>query len=247
MKVVCFDLDDTILDTKKCNEEIFYNIKKDLNISMNDERFTKKFRSILRINMLKLDPYIYNEEIGIDPIDYFWMEEDVKYGDISRFKKDVFNEMKHIFNLDTTYEKFEKIIKNTSSYYRYTVSGMLEVITFIKEFSQIALITNGIKDVQRMKIKNANLEKYFDYIFVSGEVGSGKPNHVFYNHVIKTVNSEPENMIMIGDNLQNDYFGAIASGINAIYFSKKEVNYEVLQKKNPEELFESLRAFVIGG
>ena len=78
-------------------------------------------------------------------------------------------------------------------------------------------------------------------------MGSGKPNHVFYNHVIKTVNSEPENMIMIGDNLQNDYFGAIASGINAIYFSKKEVNYEVLQKKNPEELFESLRAFVIGG
>ncbi len=79
----------------------------------------------------------------------------------------------------------------------------------------MALITNGIAEVQKRRISLAGLNKYFPMVVISEEVGSPKPDPIFFEETLTRLNNPPrEEILIIGDSLTSDIAGGNLSGIS---------------------------------
>ena len=89
-------------------------------------------------------------------------------------------------------------------------TGAEEVLSYLqsKGYENI-LYTNWFKDVQEARLRNANLLEYFSEIY-GGELAI-KPNAIGYKKIIKDVN--PNEVVMIGDNIVNDVLVPRSIGI----------------------------------
>ncbi len=84
----------------------------------------------------------------------------------------------------------------------------------------LALITNGIAAVQRSRLACSGLERYFDVVVISEEVGAAKPDQVIFDAAfVRMGNPSRSAVFMVGDSLSSDMAGAIAYGVDACWFN----------------------------
>ncbi len=81
----------------------------------------------------------------------------------------------------------------------------------------MGLITNGRSEFQRAKICRFQLEQYFDFILIEGEFGVGKPDPRVFNYGLEQFGASPEQVWMIGDDLEFDMLPAQALGIGTVW------------------------------
>ncbi|MFP4014203.1 MAG: HAD family hydrolase [Chitinispirillaceae bacterium] len=81
--------------------------------------------------------------------------------------------------------------------------GSIETLEFFRgKGVKLGLITNGEAHVQREKISRFCLEKYFDGIFIEGELGYGKPDERIYSLALGSLRTKAEECWIVGDNLE---------------------------------------------
>lgn len=98
--------------------------------------------------------------------------------------------------------------------------GAREVIDALAGSVTLALITNGIGEVQRTRIDRLAIDHYFDSIVISGEVGAAKPGIEIFDIVFEQLGEPPkETALIIGDNLGSDILGGINYGIDTCWFN----------------------------
>lgn len=101
-----------------------------------------------------------------------------------------------------------------------------EVLEQLKKTYKLGLVTNGYSDVQRLKVKGAGLEAYWDVIVVSGDIQVEKPDPSIFRKALEELKVLPEDAVMVGDHLEKDIDGALGAGIKAIWFDHGEKMYE---------------------
>ncbi|TBH17545.1 HAD family hydrolase [Thermus thermamylovorans] len=82
--------------------------------------------------------------------------------------------------------------------------------------ADLALLTNGVPDLQREKLFGAGLGEAFSLTLVSGEVGLGKPDPRLFRMALCAFGAGPEEAVMVGDNPGRDVRGALLAGIRAV-------------------------------
>jgi putative hydrolase of the HAD superfamily len=95
-----------------------------------------------------------------------------------------------------------------------------EVATVLNELEQeyrLVLVTNGLGELQREKVAAVRLERWFERIIVSGEVGSWKPDPAIFHRALDLAEAQPLETVMLGDSLQRDIQGAGALGIRTVW------------------------------
>jgi YjjG family noncanonical pyrimidine nucleotidase len=101
------------------------------------------------------------------------------------------------------------------------VDGARKVLDYLHGHYEIAIITNGFKEVQYDKIRKSELSKYFRKIFISEEIGAQKPGRQIFEYAIKSMNAPKKSALMIGDSWEADIVGAMNFGIDQIYYNPK--------------------------
>jgi putative hydrolase of the HAD superfamily len=113
---------------------------------------------------------------------------------------------------------------------------VLEVFNSLKPRFSLALITNGASDTQRNSLRVLGIEKLFDAIIISGEVGIAKPEASIFALALGKLEVEPEKAWHIGDSLRADVGGALGAGLTAVWLNRAGVvrkegdpapNYEI--------------------
>lgn len=99
------------------------------------------------------------------------------------------------------------------------VEGARKVLDYLHGRYDVAIITNGFKEVQYDKIHKSELSKYFRKIFISEEVGAQKPGRQIFEYAVKSMNAPKNSSLMIGDSWDADIVGAMNFGIDQIYFN----------------------------
>ncbi|MFA6826127.1 MAG: YjjG family noncanonical pyrimidine nucleotidase [Bacteroidales bacterium] len=85
---------------------------------------------------------------------------------------------------------------------------------------EMALVTNGFKQVQYDKVRNCGLDLFFgNRIFISEEVGYHKPNPKMFTAAITSINGKKKDTLMVGDNFMTDIEGAQVFGIDQFYYN----------------------------
>lgn len=96
-----------------------------------------------------------------------------------------------------------------------------ETLAYLDEKYNLHLISNGFKEACETKLDKSNLNKYFTNVFISEEVGVNKPDPMIFQFAMGKANTQAEQSLMIGDNLDADIRGAINVGMDAIFFNPK--------------------------
>jgi len=104
----------------------------------------------------------------------------------------------------------------------YLFDGVEETLQFIKSKNiKLGIMTNGTSESQRGKLRRFDIEKYFDYIFIEGEVGYGKPDIKIFEYMLQKTGIECSKIIMVGDNLIWDIEPPQKLGIYTIWINTK--------------------------
>ncbi len=100
------------------------------------------------------------------------------------------------------------------------IDGAIDVLESLHSRFTLLLLTNGFSATQRGRIDASGIERYFDHIVISEEVGFQKPEPGIFDHALGLC-SEPsrEEILMIGDSLSSDIKGGNDSGIATCWFN----------------------------
>jgi putative hydrolase of the HAD superfamily len=99
------------------------------------------------------------------------------------------------------------------------VPGARVVLDYLHHKYRMAIITNGFREVQVDKLVQSGLEKYFDKVIISEEVGAQKPHKKIFEHAVKSMNAPKKKSLMIGDSWDADILGAMQFGMDQVYYS----------------------------
>lgn len=84
----------------------------------------------------------------------------------------------------------------------------------------MAMITNGLSEVQRARIERLDLGGYFDAIVISAEVGAAKPGRQIFDLTFEALgHPDPTGALMVGDNLPSDIKGGVDYGIATCWYN----------------------------
>lgn len=124
-------------------------------------------------------------------------------------------------------------IKAFQKHYQYMLGSIFyfqdeskELLGKLKgEFKQY-IVTNGVEDVQRRKLKLSGIADLVDDIFISECIGYEKPNPLFFEGCFKEIEKDlgsiphKSRILIIGDSLTSDMKGGNQFGIHCCYYKK---------------------------
>ncbi|MCQ2554197.1 MAG: YjjG family noncanonical pyrimidine nucleotidase [Clostridia bacterium] len=95
-----------------------------------------------------------------------------------------------------------------------------ELLNKLKKDCTICAVTNGTKEAQKKKLGNSGLDKLFDYIFISEDIGIEKPNTGFFDAVFRDAGiKDRKDTIIIGDSLTGDIRGGLNYDIDTVWYN----------------------------
>ena len=101
----------------------------------------------------------------------------------------------------------------------------IEVLDYLYDKYNLHIITNGFKEVQHTKLLSSHLDKYFQHVITSEEVGVKKPEKKIFDYALNRTNAKANESIMIGDDLMVDIIGSENAGIKGVYFNPESKNH----------------------
>jgi putative hydrolase of the HAD superfamily len=99
-----------------------------------------------------------------------------------------------------------------------------DVLSNIRQKYNLGIISNGPISVQREKLQIIGLVHFFDVIVVSGELGIGKPEPGIFLKALELMEVAPKEALYVGDSLTSDVLGAQNVGMYAIWVNRGKVN-----------------------
>ncbi|MFN4218377.1 MAG: HAD family hydrolase [Candidatus Bipolaricaulia bacterium] len=118
-----------------------------------------------------------------------------------------------------------------------------EVLAALRGRLRLGIISNGPSDLQRYKLKLFDLEREFDPIVISGEVGVAKPDPAIFRHALGLAKVSPSEALYVGDSPTYDIAGAKGAGMQTIWVNRNDLPMENLEIK-PDGVVRDLRGLL---
>lgn len=197
-KYLLFDVDDTLLDFQMAELNAFKMLLAEYHIDFSEEYYkiykTENHRlwKEYELGNIKRNEIFDNRMIPL--FAYLKIEDDPKAASY-RFLTYL---SKGAYLIGNTFQKLEDLSKKYKLY----------------------IITNGEPSVQYPRLREVDILKFFDGVFVSEEIGYSKPTKEFFEYVENNIiGFKKEEAIVIGDSLTSDIKGAINYGIDTCWFN----------------------------
>ncbi len=98
--------------------------------------------------------------------------------------------------------------------------GAREMLEQLSGQATLALITNGLSEVQRARIERLGIDEYFDAVVISAEVGAAKPGTEIFDIAFDALDFPSRELsVMVGDNLASDIQGGANYGIATCWYN----------------------------
>ncbi len=102
----------------------------------------------------------------------------------------------------------------------FLLDGARELLEWVRGRFRLALITNGIPEVQRPRIKRSGFDRLFPVVVISGEEGVAKPAPEIFDVALQRMGGPArEEILLIGDSLSSDIRGGVDYGIDTCWFN----------------------------
>jgi len=209
IKVISFDLDDTLCDTKYANNkglEALADTVKALYSNVDAKSFAFRYNEGIhrRFSQKESDyflPIKCEKSFRLSLIDF------------------------HLKNLDANNTSVNDIELIQSAFDAARIKhfnfypNVKELLVRLKQQYKIIIITNGPVFSQHIKIETVNLNHYVDFIIVGGEEPHQKPHQSIFKKAMTVMNCNEDECIHIGDSYECDIVGANDAGIKSVWIT----------------------------
>lgn len=94
-----------------------------------------------------------------------------------------------------------------------------DVVRQIAEKLPVAVVTNGITDVQKNRLSRSPFGELATAVVISEEIGVSKPRPEIFHHALEKLGVRPREALMVGDGINSDIRGANNAGIDACWYN----------------------------
>ena len=203
IRAVLFDIDDTLFDRNKAQEEILRIIVRELDHAfrgIDEERITKAFAESDRVTTQEYEAGSLSESF---------------YARRSKL-------FVRMLGLSEDYE--EKITALYVTLYptlEAPVPGAQSVVRNLAARFPLGVVSNGFRDVQHRKLEALGIKHFFQCVVLSEEVGTCKPDRQIFLHAAALLGAEPRRCLHVGDLYDADVIGAKRAGLKACWFNSR--------------------------
>jgi 2-haloacid dehalogenase len=148
--------------------------------------------------------------------------QDFEKGAISqkKLKTERFKQLCQFLGLELDPSSLSQLYLKNLGQGTFLIDGATETVKKLTNHFKLAIITNGLKDVQNPRIADSSLQKYFPVIIISEEVGAAKPDKKIFDIAFQMMGDPiKEEVLLIGDSLTSDIAGAMNYGIDSCWFN----------------------------
>jgi len=119
-----------------------------------------------------------------------------------------------------------------------------------KKGYKLGIITNTVTSREehvRMALRKIDVEKYFDVIVTSVDVGHEKPDERIFMTALRAVKVKPKEAVMVGNRVSADIIGGNRMGMKTILFkwNKRYPEKITLPEEQPTRTIRSLKELPI--
>ena len=206
---IYFDLDDTLLDHKKAEQNGLADVHQHFDV----------FGSIPLQNLIDTYHHINKglwEEYGRGEIDRHILHR-------RRFEET-------FIGLGIEPALYEEAGKVYMSYYRNHwewIDGAEEAYHKIAEKYPTGIITNGFAETQWMKIEQFGFKETTSQIVISEEVGVMKPHQKIFDHATELAGVPRDKILYVGDSITSDVKGGLKAGWKVAWYKSNPTEFEV--------------------
>lgn len=101
----------------------------------------------------------------------------------------------------------------------------LETLSGLTELGfKTGIITNGIEEIQHAKLEKLDLYSKVDYVTISAQARSNKPNLGVFNYALNQAKTTFDQAWLVGDHPKNDVIGAVNAGMTAVFFNRSQLS-----------------------
>lgn len=115
---------------------------------------------------------------------------------------------------------YHSLYQKAYEHCRQAVPGVKKLMEALKPSYKIGVVTNGIYEIQIEKIEVCKVQDLIDFMILSEEVGSRKPDKVIFETALQKSGSKSEEAVFIGDAWDIDITGAANCGIKPIWLNR---------------------------
>lgn len=117
------------------------------------------------------------------------------------------------------------------------------VLQTLKERYKLALITNVPSSISvdyvNAGLRELGIQKYFDVVLISSEVGVNKPSEKIFSLALDQLQVNPDEAMMIGNTIATDIFGGNRIGLTTVLVQREE-QYQPSAWEQPNHTIQSL-------
>ncbi|MGH1491629.1 MAG: YjjG family noncanonical pyrimidine nucleotidase [Acidimicrobiales bacterium] len=199
-----FDLDHTLLDSDASEVAAFAEAVRSVGHEPSDDLFTC-YQTINRALWARVEQgEITPVEVKVTRFEQLIDQADMGHGGIGSA------------SAETMAKSFTAGLGNNGELY----PGAREVLDQLAGRARLAMVTNGLSEVQRARIERLDLGGYFESVVISAEVGCSKPGTEIFDLVFEQLgHPERSDTLMIGDSLTSDIQGGTNYEIDTCWFN----------------------------
>jgi 2-haloalkanoic acid dehalogenase type II len=123
----------------------------------------------------------------------------------------------------------------------------LDVLLHLRQRQvRLALVTNGDLRHQREKVERHGLASFFEAILIEGELGVGKPEPIVYQRALDALRAAPADAGMVGDHLEWDVAAPQRLGLRGVWIDREARGLPADSGTAPDRIIRDLRELVVG-
>ncbi len=205
MKVIFLDIDNTLLSF---NEYVKQTMK----------------TGFAEFGLKAYEPYMY--DLFTEENNKLWRQIEDGTLTFQELEKIRWNKVFEAIGISFDGVVFEKYFREALHESAIPEEGAYELLEYLSQKYIVCAASNGPYEQQIHRLEIANMRKYFDYIFVSEQVGASKPATAFFDYAFREINQDreepiaPEECLMVGDSLTSDVEGGRRYGMNTCLYQK---------------------------
>lgn len=198
-ELILFDADDTLFDFKKAENYAFDKTFEELKIQYDREK--------CRIMYDEINKSLWKEfENGCITSEALRIE---------RFER-LFKKLNLIYDSTKASDLFVYYLSESSFIFKES----LEILQHLHKKYKLAIITNGLSQVQNKRLKNSKISHFFDAYIISDDIKIAKPDPKIFEYALNIMNHKDKSTVLVvGDNLSSDIKGGINTHIDTCWFN----------------------------
>ncbi|MGQ3480223.1 YjjG family noncanonical pyrimidine nucleotidase [Paenibacillus sp. TY11] len=197
-EIILFDVDDTLFDFKKAESHALHNTFTQFGLSQGATKYKASYDEI-------------NSAL--------WREAEEGHITSAQLRVERFKRLFTLHGLDFNPDAFSAAYLRYLGEGAFLIDGAVELCNELSD-CRLAIITNGIKEVQTSRIQLSPLRHVFEQVIISEEVGCQKPQAGIFDYAFTMLAiSDKSKVLMVGDSLTSDIQGGNKYGIDTCWFN----------------------------